>query len=70
MGLKDDLKAVSTQLGKARDEIVSKVEELERQINAGEVDQATLDELKAAAQALDDVVPDQPADEPPAEPTT
>lgn len=64
--LEDTLTAVSTQLGKAKDEIVALITDLEGQIAANAVDPATVDALKAAAQSLDDVVPDVPPVEPPA----
>jgi hypothetical protein len=63
--VQDAVDAVVVELGKAKDEIVSKIADLEAQIAAGEV--PNLDALKAAAQALDDVVPDAPV-EPPVEP--
>lgn len=62
----DAVDAVSVQLGKAKDEIVSKIADLQAQVDAGETPDLTA--LNAAAQALDDVVPDaEPT--PPAEPT-
>ncbi len=51
MSLSTDLQAVSDQLNKALAEIGAKLADLS-------VDPAVLDGLKAAAQALDDVVPD------------
>lgn len=57
---------ITTQLGKAKNEIVAKVADLEAQIAAGET--PDLSALKAAAQALDDIVSD-PAPEPPVEET-
>ena len=50
--------AVVEQLGKAKDEILAKVAGLEVAAAAGEDLSASLAELAAAAQALDDVVPD------------
>lgn len=52
----DAVDAVATQLGKAKDEILSKIADLETQVAAGEAPDLTA--LKAAAQSLDDVVPD------------
>lgn len=54
--IQDAVDAVAAQLNKAKAEILSKVADLEIQIGQGEV--PDLSELKAAAQALDDVVPD------------
>lgn len=70
MGAEQDaVDAVVTQLGKAKDEIISKIADLEAQVAAGET--PDLSALKAAAQALDDVVPDAveeaPVEEAPAE---
>lgn len=64
----DAVTAVTTQLGKAKTEIDGLIAQLE----GSSVSPATLDQLKATSQALDDIVPDQvappaepPADEPP-----
>lgn len=62
--VQDQVDAVVAELGKAKDEIVAKVADLEAQIAAGEAPDLTA--LKAAAQALDDVVPDAPVEEAPA----
>lgn len=62
--VQDAVDAVVVELGKAKDEIVSKIADLEAQIAAGEVPDLTA--LKAAAAALDDVVPDAPVEPPPA----
>lgn len=69
--VQDAVDQVAAQLAKAKAEIVAKVAELEAQVAAGETPDLTA--LKAAAQALDDVVLDvpveePPVDEPPAEP--
>lgn len=50
---------ISTQLSKATQEIVQKIGEIQSADLPPEVS-AKLDELKAKAQALDDIVPDQP----------
>ena len=63
MTIRDDIAAVTGQLGKARDEILGKLAELEQKIVDGTVTAEDLAPLKAAAQALDDVVPD-PAPDP------
>lgn len=54
--------AVVAQLGKAKDEILAKIAELEVAAAAGEDLSAPLADLAAAAQALDDVVPDSPVE--------
>lgn len=61
----DVVDQVTLQLGHAKDEILAKIADLEAQIAAGET--PDLGPLMAAAQALDDVVPDAPVEEPPAE---
>ena len=57
--------AVVAQLGKAKDEIVSKIADVEAQLEAASVPAEVVDlsALKAAAQALDDVVADAPVEE-------
>lgn len=69
--LDDTLNQITGQLAKAREEILTKLDELEAALAANQPPaQETLDALRAAAQSLDDVIPDQPpAEEPPAEPT-
>lgn len=62
--VQDAIDQIVTQLGKAKDEILGEIANLEAQVAAGEV--PNLDALKAAAQGLDDVVPD-PVVEPPVE---
>lgn len=78
MELDDDLKAVLAQVGKGTGEVLAKIADLETSVgnlqelvseNAAakaELDaaQGTLADLKVAAQALDDIVPD-PEPEPP-----
>jgi len=61
--IQDAVDAVAVQLVKAKNEILSLVADLEAQLAAGEV--PNLDALKAAAQSLDDIVVDVPAEEPP-----
>lgn len=62
----DALAGVKDQLAKAQGEILGKISDLETQLsNAGkldEADQAAIDAVKGAAQGLDDVVPDAPAE--------
>lgn len=65
----DAIAGVVAQLGRAKDEILAKIAGLEVAAAAGEDLTASLAELAAAAQALDDVVPDAlvPAEEAPVE---
>jgi hypothetical protein len=58
--VQDAVDAIVVQLGKAKDEILAEIANLEAQIAAGETPDLTA--LKAAAQALDDVVPDAPVE--------
>jgi hypothetical protein len=66
MSTQDNINAVVTQLGKAKDEIVAKIADVQAQLDAANVPAEVVDlsALNAAAQALDDVVPDEPADVP------
>lgn len=62
MSQQDAVDAVVAELGKAKTEIVGKIADLQAQIDAGvPAEQLDLSALTAAAQALDDVVPDAPA---------
>lgn len=62
----DTINAIVAQLAKAASEIQAKIADLNVQIeNAGVADQVNLDELTAAAQALDDIVPDVVENNPP-----
>ncbi|MFD4442506.1 hypothetical protein ACFWPK_22320 [Nocardia sp. NPDC058519] len=68
----ESLAGIKDQLTKAQAEIVGKIANLEQLlVDAGKLDDtdlAALAELKSAAQALDDVVPDQvPVEDVPAE---
>ena len=63
--VQDAVDALVVQLGKAKAEVLSKIDELEAQIEAGET--PDLSALKDAVQALDDVVPDVVVEEPPVE---
>ena len=62
--LSAQLLSVSAQMAKAKDEILSKIAELEAAVgNAGELPQEVVDAVAAvvgAAQQLDDIVPDAP----------
>jgi hypothetical protein len=72
MALDDDLKAVLAQVGKGTTEVLGKLSDLEAQLanlqvvvgeNADaktqlDAAQQTVSDLKVAAQALDDIVPD------------
>ena len=64
----DSIAGFVAQLGKAKDEIVGKIASLEAAAAAGEDLSAQLADLAVAAQALDDVVPDAPVEDAPAEP--
>lgn len=66
--LDEQLDAISTQLTKAKDEILTKISDLENAQGKLTPDQqAKLDLLKTTVQTLDDIVPD--VTEPPVEPT-
>ena len=71
MSSAETIAAVVTKLDKARGEIVGLVSALREQIAAGvPAEQLDLTALEAAAQALDDIVPDEaPAVDPATEPT-
>jgi len=61
--LLDALSALDDQIDKAQAEILAKIAALEAALVNVEIPadaQAKIDELKAAAQSLDDIVPDQP----------
>ena len=60
----DAVNAVTAQLVKAQREIVSRIADVQAQLDAaGVAEQIDLSSLTAAAQALDDVVPDELVDE-------
>lgn len=65
--VKAELAAINDQLGKAADEIVGKIGELEAKVADGTVTVDDLAALKASAQRLDDIVPDA-VPEPPVDP--
>jgi hypothetical protein len=54
--VQDAIDQVTSQLDKAKDEILTEIANLESQVAAGQAPDLTA--LKAAAQGLDDVVPD------------
>lgn len=63
---------LAAQVGKANDEVLAKLEELEGHLESVELTpeaQASFDKLKAAIQKVDDVIPDAPAPAPTPEPT-
>lgn len=65
--VQDAVDAITVQLGKAKDEILGEIAALQSTIDAGGAPDLTA--LTAAAQALDDVVPDAPVEPPvPVEP--
>jgi hypothetical protein len=62
MSTQDSIDAIVVQLGKAKDEVVAKIADVQAQLDAAAVpaEVVNLDALTAAAQALDDVVADEP----------
>lgn len=63
MSTQDTINAVVAQLGKAKDEILTQIADLNAQIEAaGVTEQVDTTALTAAAQALDDINPDAPVD--------
>jgi hypothetical protein len=60
MSTQESIDAVVAQLGKAKDEVVAKIADVQAQLDAANVppEVVNLDALNAAAQALDDIVPD------------
>ena len=58
--VQDAVDALVAQLGKAKGEIVGKIDELQAAVDAGETPALTA--LRDAVQALDDVVPDAPVE--------
>jgi len=62
MSTQDSIDAVVAQLGKAKDEVVAKIADVQAALDAANVpaEVVNLDALNAAAQALDDIVPDEP----------
>lgn len=59
MSTQDAINAVTEQLVKAQREIVARIADVQAQLDAaGVAEQIDLSSLTAAAQALDDVVPD------------
>lgn len=69
MSVQDAVNAITGTLRKAQAEIVAKISDVQAQLDAaGVAEDIDLTELTAAAQALDDVVPDAPvvADDQPA----
>jgi hypothetical protein len=62
MSTQEAIDAVVTQLGKAKTEIVAKIADVQAQLDAANVpaEVVNLSALTAAAQALDDIVPDAP----------
>ena len=60
MSTQESIDAIVAQLGKAQAEVVSKIADVQAQLDAANVpaEVVNLDALNAAAQALDDIVPD------------
>lgn len=72
MSTQSAVDAVVAQLGKAKDEVLTKIADVQAQLDAAQVPAETVDlsALVTAAQALDDIVPDSvdvpvDVDEPP-----
>jgi len=63
MSLQSSLDEIVVKLGAVRQEIVGKLADVQAQLDAANVPAETVDlsALTAAAQALDDIVPDAPA---------
>lgn len=69
MATQDIINAVVAQLGKAKDELLTQIADLNAQIaDAGVAEQVDTTALTAVAQALDDIVPDAVVTEPTADP--
>lgn len=65
----DTVNAAVAQIRRGTQEVLGRIAELQEQVDAGTpVDDLDLSELTAAAQALDDIVADAPADVPADEP--
>lgn len=64
--IQDAVDQIAAQLAKSKAEVVATIADLEANIAAGETPDLTA--LKAAAQALDDLIPDVPVE--PTEPTS
>jgi len=62
MSTQESIDAVVAQLGRAKDEVVQKIQDVQAQLDAANVpaEVVNLEALNAAAQALDDIVPDAP----------
>ena len=62
MSTQDSIDAVVAQLGNAKDEVVAKIADVQAALDAANVpaEVVNLNALNAAAQALDDIVPDEP----------
>ena len=58
----ESIDAIVVQLGRAKDEVVAKIADVQAQLDAASVpaEVVNLDALNAAAQALDDIVADEP----------
>ena len=68
MSTQEAIDAITEQLVKAQREIVSRIADVQAQLDAaGVAEQIDLSSLTSAAQALDDVVPDDVDEEPPTE---
>ena len=62
MSTQEAVDKITAQIGKAQVELVNRIADVQAQLDAaGVAEQIDLSSLTAAAQALDDVVPDAPA---------
>ena len=62
MSTQQAIDTITAQIGKAQLELVNRIADVQAQLDAaGVAEQIDLSSLTAAAQALDDVVPDAPA---------
>lgn len=60
LSVQDSINAVVLKLGKAKEEIVAKIADIQAQLDAANIPAEVVDlsALEAAAQSLDDIVPD------------
>lgn len=65
MSTQEAVDKITAQIGKAQVELVNRIADVQAQLDAaGVAEQIDLSSLTAAAQALDDVVPDAPVNTP------
>lgn len=56
--VRDLIQSITVQLGRATEEIIALVDELEEKISQNDISVADLTALRSIAQRLDDIVPD------------